>query len=144
MKTEIRSHCPISYTLDLLGDKWSLLILRDILFKSKNSYQDFLDSEERIATNILASRLKKLVEQDFLIKKRNPNNKKQFFYFAAPKAIELIPALTEFIIWGAKFDQHTAVPKDFLLKMETDKLQFVEHTQAQQKSLLNSNDSYSD
>lgn len=120
----IRSHCPISFALDLIGDKWSLLVLRDIIFKGKNKYMDFLNAGESISTNILANRLVQLEEQGFIEKKDDPNNGKQFLYEPTVKALDLIPVMLELIRWSGKYDPKTAAPKEFLdeLKRNTKRV----------------------
>lgn len=97
-----RSDCPISYTLDILGDKWSLLILRDMIFAGKSSYGEFLNSGEGIATNILADRLVMLVSQGLVTKTVSPQNKSKLVYSLTEKAIALLPIIMEMIIWGAQ------------------------------------------
>jgi DNA-binding HxlR family transcriptional regulator len=98
-----RSACPISYTLDILGDKWSLLILRDMIFAGKSAYGEFLGSEEKIATNILADRLALLESQGIIHKAVSPTNKAKFVYTLTEKGIALLPMIMEITIWGAQF-----------------------------------------
>jgi DNA-binding HxlR family transcriptional regulator len=100
---EPRSNCPISYSLDVLGDKWVLLILRDMMFSGKCSYGEFLQSAEKISTNILASKLDLLEEQGFVTKKVDPNKKSKFIYSLTEKSIALLPVLMEITIWGARY-----------------------------------------
>ncbi|MCE7038833.1 helix-turn-helix domain-containing protein [Dyadobacter sp. CY312] len=97
-----RSDCPISYALDLVGDKWTLLILRDMIFAGKSSYGEFLQSDEKIATNILADRLNALTDNGFVIKSVSPENKSKFIYTLTDKAISLLPVIIELSIWGSK------------------------------------------
>jgi DNA-binding HxlR family transcriptional regulator len=103
MKRQTRSNCPISYSLDVFGDKWTLLILRDLLIRQKRYYQDFLNSDEGIATNILADRLKNLLDNGLLTKTDNPENKRQSIYSPTKMAIALLPVLGEIAKWGLKF-----------------------------------------
>lgn len=102
----IQGKCPIQYTLSLLGDKWTLLILRDLLFYKKKRYQDFLASEEGISTNILAERLKKLAENNLIIKTKDPENKKQFFYKPTQACLDLLPLMVEVTKWGLSYAEH--------------------------------------
>lgn len=102
-----RSKCPITCTLDLLGDKWSLLIIRDILFMKKRYYCQFIDSPESISTNILANRLVKLEASHIITKKRDENDKKKFIYSPTKKALALIPVLVEMIKWSHSFNKET-------------------------------------
>lgn len=121
MRHLIRSHCPISFALDIFGDKWSLLILRDIIFKGKVYYQDFIESEERISTNILAERLERLKKEGFILCKPNEENARKIVYSPTKKALDLIPIMFEIIQWSAKYDQKTAAPKDFLRALKKDR-----------------------
>jgi DNA-binding HxlR family transcriptional regulator len=98
-----RSTCPISTTLDILGDKWTLLIIRDLMFKGKKTYGEFLQSEEKIATNILADRLLILEKTGIVEKKAFPGNKVKNLYQLTPKGIDLLPTLFEIILWGDKY-----------------------------------------
>lgn len=103
-----RSMCPISTTLDILGDKWTLLIIRDLMFAGKRTYGEFLQSEEKIATNILADRLLVLEKSGMVEKKAFPGNKAKNLYQLTPKGIDLMPILFEIILWG---DKHSEVPE---------------------------------
>jgi DNA-binding HxlR family transcriptional regulator len=96
-----RSDCPISYALDLVGDKWTLLILRDMIFAGKTSYGDFLKSDEKIATNILADRLNTLTDEGFVIKEVSEVNKSKITYSLTQKGISVLPIIIELSIWGS-------------------------------------------
>jgi DNA-binding HxlR family transcriptional regulator len=98
-----RSTCPISNTLDILGDKWTLLIIRDLMFKGKRTYGEFLQSEEKIATNILADRLLILEKNGIVEKRAFPGNKAKNLYKLTPKGVDLMPILLEIILWGDKY-----------------------------------------
>ena len=98
-----RSTCPISITLDVLGDKWTLLIIRDLMFTGKKTYGEFLQSEEKIATNILADRLLIMEKTGMVEKKAFPGNKAKNLYRLTPKGIDLMPILFEIILWGDKY-----------------------------------------
>lgn len=100
-----RSNCPLSCTLDILGDKWSLLIIRDVIWKGKVSYSEFLLSEEKIATNILANRLKMLEEESILIKEVSATNKSKFEYRLTQKGADLLPILVEMADWSVKHNE---------------------------------------
>ncbi len=99
-----RSDCPISCSLDVFGDKWSLLIIRDIMLRDKFSYSDFLQSEEKIATNILVNRLNFLEAENILSKEVSPANKSKFIYHLTKKGIDLLPIIIEIMDWGAKYN----------------------------------------
>ncbi len=115
-----RSTCPISYSLDLLGDKWILLILRDMMFSGKSSYGEFLQSDEKIATNILASKLELLEEQGFVSKKVDPLKKSKFIYSLTEKSIDLLPVLMEITAWGAKYSP-SGGNKELLEQLKNDR-----------------------
>jgi DNA-binding HxlR family transcriptional regulator len=99
-----RSECPISYTLDIFGDKWTMLIIRDLLFYGKDSFSEFLCSDEKIATNILTDRLNMLLQEGFVTKHTAPTNKSKFLYRPTEKAIEMIPILGEITLWAEKYN----------------------------------------
>jgi DNA-binding HxlR family transcriptional regulator len=116
-----RSSCPISSALDVFGDRWSLLVMRDLLFRSKAHYREFLASEEGIATNILADRLARL-EQAGLIEKTDdhPRSGKQS-YAATTKGAALIPVLLELMLWSAEHDPGVDVPPALLAELRNDR-----------------------
>jgi DNA-binding HxlR family transcriptional regulator len=116
-----RSDCPISFALDVFGDKWSLLIIRDLMFKGKVYYGDFLGSEEKIATNILANRLGMLEGAGMISKAQDPRMKTKYIYSLAEKGIDLLPVLIEIILWSAKYDPKTGAPKEFVARARKDK-----------------------
>jgi DNA-binding HxlR family transcriptional regulator len=97
-----RSDCPLSYTLDFFGDKWSLLILRDMALYNKRTFGEFQFSDEKIATNILADRLTMLETNGFITKKVASVKKSKFVYTLMEKGISLVPLLLEIGIWGSQ------------------------------------------
>jgi|SRR5680860_434786 len=101
-----RSDCPISCSLDVFGDKWSLLIIRDIMLRGKVSYSEFLRSEEKIATNILVNRLSKLEDENIVSKKISSENKSKYEYSLTEKGIDLLPIVIEIMDWGAKYNEN--------------------------------------
>jgi DNA-binding HxlR family transcriptional regulator len=111
-----RSVCPISMMLELLGDKWSLLILRDAILLDKRRYGDFLSSSERISTNILASRLKQLEGCGILEKFPDPSDGKASLYVPTERGVKLLPVLVESLRWGASEFGSARVP-DFAMKL---------------------------
>ena len=98
-----RSDCPISYSLDVLGDKWALLILRDMVFAGKSTYGEFLQSAEKIATNILANRLATLESQGVVTTQVAADKKSKFTYRLTEKGLDLLPILLEITLWGATY-----------------------------------------
>ncbi len=103
MENNFRSGCPIASTLDIIGDKWSLLIVRDMLFEHKMTFKEFSASDEQIAPSILSSRLKRLISYDIITKKKQVGNKKENIYLLSEKAIELTSILVDVSIWGDKY-----------------------------------------
>ena len=97
-----RSKCSISCTLDIIGDKWSLLIIRDAMFLKKTSFNEFRNSAEKIASNILTNRMEKLVKYGIMSKTQNPDNKLKFDYLLTEKGWELEPVLLTIGAWGKK------------------------------------------
>ena len=100
MKKGFRSGCPISSTLDVIGDKWSMLIIRDMLLKYKKTFKEISDSDERIAPSILSARLKLLESYKLILKTKVPDNKKENIYLLTEKGIRLAPIIIEFSLWG--------------------------------------------
>ena len=103
MKTSKRSFCPVSSALDLLGDKWSLLIVRDIALQKKNTFKEFLESDEKIATNILSDRLSRLEAQGIVSKSDHPHNKVVKVYRLTQKGLDLLPILFDVVLWSDKY-----------------------------------------
>jgi DNA-binding HxlR family transcriptional regulator len=103
-KQALRSHCPVNFALEAVGDRWALLILRDIIFRGKRTYGQFLKSEEGFSTNILASRLEHLVAQDILSRDGDESDGRKAIYGLTQKGLDLIPTLFEMVLWSAKYD----------------------------------------
>jgi len=100
MKNTFRSGCPIASTLDIVGDKWSLLIIRDMLINHKKTFKEISDSDERIAPSILSARLKLLESYKLITKRKFPENKKENIYLLTNKGIDFTPIIIEFSLWG--------------------------------------------
>lgn len=99
-----RSQCAINIALETVGDKWSLLILRDLMFTAKRSYGELQSSEEKIATNILASRLLSLEVKGLIRKAADPENGRRSLYYLTEKGIDLLPVIIDLRIWAEKHD----------------------------------------
>ncbi|UOQ52713.1 winged helix-turn-helix transcriptional regulator [Hymenobacter cellulosivorans] len=131
-----RSTCPISTSLDVLGDKWTLLIVRDMVFAGKSTYGQFLQSAEKMATNILADRLAGLEAQGIVSKAVAADKKSKFTYRLTEKGVAIVPIMVELILWGA---QHcsTLVDPGLLAELQTEKGVAVEKYQqmAREKAL---------
>lgn len=100
-----RSACAISKALDVIGDRWSLLILRDLMFTSKRSYTELQACEEKIATNILAARLNMLETNGIIVKSTDPANKRRVLYHLTMKGIDLLPVIMELKEWMKKYNE---------------------------------------
>jgi DNA-binding HxlR family transcriptional regulator len=124
-KEDIRSHCAVNYGVEVFGDKWSLLIIRDMVFDGKKTYGEFLKSEEGIATNVLASRLALLEEQGILSKAPNPADRRTDFYKLTEKGLDLIPILLSIVVWSAKHDSKSYVrrSKEFVASLHRNPIE---------------------
>jgi len=109
-----RSECPIAFALDLFGDRWSLLIVRDIALKGKRYFHELENAGEGIATNILSDRLKMLVDNGVLEKARDPEKGSRRIYRLTDKGLDLLPVLLEMIIWSGKHDPQTVVTSNYM------------------------------
>ncbi|MFC3161504.1 transcriptional regulator, HxlR family [Chryseobacterium arachidis] len=125
-----RSDCPISCSLEMWGDKWSLLIIRDLMIKKECTYGDFLKAGEKIATNILASRLQNLTENGIIAKKDHPDNKLKILYYLTEKGIDLLPLIVEINLWGDKYLQIPEDRKKLIEDIKKDKNKFIEKAKA--------------
>jgi len=119
--TNWRSNCPINFALETLGDKWTLLIIRDLMFKGKTSFGEFLQSQEKISTNILSARLAKLEEHGLIGKSVAIDKRSKVFYSLTSKGKDLLPIMLEITAWSAKHDSATNTPKSFLKQFAASK-----------------------
>lgn len=124
-KTRKKSNCPINSVLELFGDKWAFLIVRDLMFNGKHYYGEFLNSEEKISTNILADRLSLLEESEIITKTKDPDHKSKFVYRLTQKGIDLLPILLEFILWSSKYDNEVAIDKEFVEAIQKNKIKML-------------------
>ena len=121
-----RSDCPINFALEVFGDPWSLLIIRDIVYFGKKTYGEFLASEEGMATNILASRLAHLEQQGILMKRPSEQDKRKEEYVLTEKGLDLIPVLVEMANWSAEHDPHTAAPAAWIALMKAEREEMIQ------------------
>lgn len=110
MSDSFRSHCPINYSVEMLGDAWSLLIVRDIVYFGKKTYGEFLAAGEGIARNVLADRLHKLADRGIIVKKSHPHDGRKDIYELTEKGLDLIPILLDMAAWGAAHDPEAEAP----------------------------------
>lgn len=120
-----RSDCPISSSLDIWGDKWSLLIVRDLLFSIQCTYGDFLKSEEKIATNILATRLQMLESNGIITKLNHPDSKAKVLYQLTEKGIDLLPIMIEIHLWADKYSTIPPERNAMIKELRNDKEAFI-------------------
>jgi len=118
-----RSGCPLNASVEILGDRWSLLIIRDMMLRGSRTYKEFLESYEGIATNILADRLRKLEAHGIITAERDPSDGRKLIYLLTAKGIGLAPVLTEMVLWAAA---HEDTGNQALVRqMQKDKEQFL-------------------
>lgn len=116
MDSAHRSGCPINLTLEMLGDRWSLIVLRDVMFGNRRHFRDLLGrSQEGIASNILANRLKRLVACGLLTRADDPDHKQRAIYSLTEPAIQLVPLLAVMGAWGRR---HTPVSRELSVRAE--------------------------
>ena len=135
MKKEFRSGCPISSALDVVGDKWSLLIIRDMLLKHKKTFKEISDSDEKIVPSILSARLKLLESYKLIFKTKVPDNKKENIYLLTEKGISLTPIIIEFSLWG-NFNMREFNEIDDIEGLNLDKTLIMQTVQESYNSML--------
>ena len=118
-----RSECPLNASVEMLGDQWSLLIIRDMMLRGSANYKEFLDCYEGIATNILADRLRKLAANQIITARPDPADGRKLIYRLTAKGISLAPVLTELVLWAAEHER-TGNPQ-LVRKMRNDKAKFL-------------------
>jgi DNA-binding HxlR family transcriptional regulator len=96
-----RSGCPLNASVEMLGDRWSLLIIRDMMVRGYRTFKEFLSSDEHIATNILADRLRRLEGYGIITTRPDPSDGRKLFYLLTAKGMDLAPILTEMVLWAA-------------------------------------------
>ena len=120
-RNQLRSHCPINFGLEIFGDCWTLLIVRDALFFGKRRFREFLESEERIATNILTDRLQRLVRSGILSRRRASEGREGPVYGLTEKGLGLLPVLLEISMWSSQHDPKTLAPRSFMHQIKADR-----------------------
>lgn len=130
-----RSGCPISLGLELFGDQWSLLIVRDLMFKGRNTFGAFQQSGEGIATNILSDRLARLEEAGLVDRVRDPADGRRYLYRLTERGIDLAPMLVELILWSAAHEE-TDAPPSMVARMTRDRAGFLREVRAAWRASL--------
>ncbi len=118
-----RSGCPLNASVEMLGDRWSLLILRDMMLRGCRTFNEFLHSDEKIATNILTDRLRRLESHEIIGTKRDPTDGRKMIYTLTAKGIDLAPVLAEMVLWAARHEETGNQP--LVGQMRTGKEQFL-------------------
>ncbi|HSD97038.1 MAG TPA: helix-turn-helix domain-containing protein [Sulfuricaulis sp.] len=130
---ERRSSCPIACSLDILGDKWTMLLIRDMVLARKRHFREFLESPEGIASNILTDRLKRLEESGIVSRQPDPESARQVIYTLTEKGKDLIPALLELARWGAKHVARSVPPKNIARRIKEDRDGLIEELKSSLK-----------
>lgn len=119
-----RSTCPIANALEIVGDRWTLILMRDLLFRNFHEFKEFLESPEGIATNILSARLKTLAKDGIIKSIPHPTNGTKKLYYLTEKGKTLMPLLIEMTIWGSDQIPGTAAPPEVMAAMRNQRAAF--------------------
>ena len=142
MLPEFRCDCPFTSALDILGDKWMLVIIKQMLIEGKETFKDFTESEEAIATNILSTKLKLLEELGIIVKTKRPNNKKTNLYLLTDAGLALTPILVELATWSDKYlrDIHPGIVNgEEMQLLRNDKAAFASRLEKKYREKLAAN-----
>jgi DNA-binding HxlR family transcriptional regulator len=119
-----RSGCPLNASIEMLGDRWSLLVIRDMMVRGSRTFKEFLGSDEGIATNMLAERLRRLEAHGIISSEPDPSDGRKLIYSLTAKGIDLAPVLTEMVLWAAR---HEETGNQVLVRtLQTDRQRFLE------------------
>lgn len=124
-----RSDCPINIMMEMLGDAWSLLIVRDMMFFGATRFNELMNAREKIATNILADRLQKLESAEIIWKRRDPADARKFIYGLTEKGADLAPILAEMMIWSHHYED-ADIPQAVIKTIKADREAFVAQIKA--------------
>ncbi len=127
-ESECRSVCPVANALDVVGDRWTLLVIRDLMFMNKHEYHEFLNGSEGIATNILSDRLKRLVCTGLIDSLPHPDHKSKKLYYLTQKGKDLLPLMVEMILWGGTHRASPDMPKEKFNRIKRDPKKFMQYT----------------
>ncbi|MFT7239600.1 MAG: DNA-binding HxlR family transcriptional regulator [Cyclobacteriaceae bacterium] len=133
MAKKFRSSCLIASVLDLVGDKWSLLIIRDMLLHKKKTFKEMMASEEGVATNLLSQRLKLLESLEVITKRKLPQNQKENIYLLTQKGIDLAPMIMEIVLWSDKYVRSYNTEMNAYETKDINKSQVIESVQNEYK-----------
>ncbi len=127
-QTRQLSGCPIDFALELFGDRWTLLVVRDLLVRHKRHFREMMASDEGIASNILTTRLKRLEQWGIIERRPDEQNRRQVVYSLTPKGVDLAPVLVEIAIWSSKYDPHTKVNPAWVRRARRDRESLAKET----------------
>ena len=136
MVKKFRSSCLIASALDLIGDKWSILIIRDMLLDKKTTFKEMVASEEGIASNLLSTRLKMLEALEVITKRKLPENKKENIYLLTEKGIDLAPLILEIVLWSDKYVRNYNTEMNTYENQNLDKSLVIESVQIAYRKLV--------
>ena len=123
-KLKRRSGCPVGMSLDIVGDRWSLLVVRDLMVRGAHTLKTFRKRARASQLNILADRLKKLESAGVIVSEPEPTDGRKVHYRLTEKGIDLAPVLTELLLWGARYES-TATPPQLIARLEGDREGFL-------------------
>ena len=123
-RSKRRSGCPVGISLDLVGDRWTLLIVRDLMVRGYRTFKEFQESGEGIATNILSDRLRKLEAAGIIVGQTEADDARRVHYRLSEKGIDLAPVLADLLLWGAKYEK-TATPPELVAELERNRERFL-------------------
>ena len=123
-RNQARSDCPINIALEVLGDSWSLLIVRDLMFKGRKTFKEFLEAEEGIASNILTDRLARLEGSGIIARKPDPTDARRFTYRLTETGVDLAPMMVELVLWSSRHFK-TAAPPEVIKAMIRNRARFL-------------------
>ena len=124
VRLDLRSECPLANALDLLGDRWTILVLRDLIFYGRREFSEFLAGGEGIATNILTERLERLCGAGLVARFDHPTNGKKYVYRVTEKGADLIPTMIELILWSVRHLPEVRVPPERLAPLLKSRASF--------------------
>lgn len=136
MIKKFRSSCAIASALDLIGDKWSLLLIRDMLLNKKKTFKELVASEEGIATNLLSTRLKLLESLEVITKRKLPTNKKENIYLLTDKGMDLAPIILEIVVWSDKYVRAYNTEMNAYENDVLDKSQYIDTVQKEYRAFV--------
>ncbi len=120
--------CPVTFALEVFGDRWTLLVLREVMLEGRHRYRDLLSANEGIATNVLADRLKRLEQRGLISRERDPEDARQYIYKPTRYAVSVIPMLVEMMVWGSKHG-NGEVPQTFLNQFTNNRKKLIKDLQ---------------